>query len=115
VPTFAATAQFYTGWLTHWGEQMANTSSEQLALAMGELLAFANSSASVNLYMAHGGTNFGFWAGAGLLLLLLLGGAATLLGGAAALAVRKCCRWSTTAACCEAALARPLQAPTWWG
>jgi hypothetical protein len=43
---------------------MANTSSEQLASAMRDLLAFANSSASVNLYMAHGGTNFGFWAGA---------------------------------------------------
>jgi hypothetical protein len=59
-----ACLQFYTGWLTHWGEQMANTSSEQAAGALRSLLAFAGRTASVNLYMAHGGTNFGFWAGA---------------------------------------------------
>jgi beta-galactosidase len=56
-------SEFYTGWLTHWGEVMANTSTETAAEALQKLLAFAGHTASVNLYMAHGGTNFGFWAG----------------------------------------------------
>ncbi len=56
-------SEFYTGWLTHWGEVMANTSAETAAEALQKLLAFGGHTASVNLYMAHGGTNFGFWAG----------------------------------------------------
>jgi Glycosyl hydrolases family 35 len=52
-----------TGWLVHWGEQMANTSAVALAHSLTDILRFANSTGSVNLYMAHGGTNFGFWAG----------------------------------------------------
>ena len=53
--------EFYTGWLTHWGEPMARTSSKFLASSLDYML-YRNT--SVNLYMAVGGTNFEFWAGA---------------------------------------------------
>lgn len=54
-------SEFYSGWLTHWGEHMANTSSAGLADAMNGLFAL---NGSLSLYMGHGGTNFGTWAGA---------------------------------------------------
>ena len=53
-----------TGWLSHWGEPMANTSLDQFIDTLHGTLGFANNTGSVNLYMAHGGTNFGFTAGA---------------------------------------------------
>ena len=49
-----------TGWITHWHDAMANTSAAELAGSLQALLAMP---ASVNLYVAHGGTNFGFSAG----------------------------------------------------
>ena len=52
-----------TGWITHWGESMANTSAVQLAEAMSRLLQYGNGTGSVNLYVAHGGSNWGFSAG----------------------------------------------------
>jgi beta-galactosidase len=57
-------SEFYTGWLTHWGEPMANTSTDILLKDTQVLLEYANSTASLSFYMVHGGTNFGFWAGA---------------------------------------------------
>ena len=57
-------SEFYTGWLTHWGEAMANTSSDALAADTDTLLRWENNSGNLNFYMVHGGTNFGFWAGA---------------------------------------------------
>jgi hypothetical protein len=52
-----------TGWITHFGEAMANTSAQDLASGLRDVLQFANGTGSVNLYMAHGGSNWGFWAG----------------------------------------------------
>ena len=52
-----------TGWITHFGEKMANTSAEELTSALAALLSYANGTGSVNLYMAHGGSNWGFMAG----------------------------------------------------
>lgn len=52
-----------TGWITHFGESMANTSAQDLALGLRSVLQFANGTGSVNLYMAHGGSNWGFYAG----------------------------------------------------
>lgn len=43
---------------------MANTSVAQFLDTLHGVLGFANNTGSVNLYMAHGGTNFGFTAGA---------------------------------------------------
>jgi beta-galactosidase len=53
-----------TGWLTRWGEPMANTSVAQFIDTLNGVLSFAGGTGSVNLYMAHGGTNFGYTAGA---------------------------------------------------
>ncbi|XP_047341549.1 beta-galactosidase 17 isoform X2 [Impatiens glandulifera] len=54
-------AEFYTGWLTHWGEKIATTDARSTAAALEEIL---SRNASAVLYMAHGGTNFGFYSGA---------------------------------------------------
>ncbi|KAK9816677.1 hypothetical protein WJX72_003581 [[Myrmecia] bisecta] len=59
-------SEFYTGWLTHWGEKMANTSAEALISTFKEILAFGNNSGSVDFYMAHGGTSWGFQSGGGM-------------------------------------------------
>ena len=49
-----------TGWITHWGEAMANTSAVQLTQGLQGLLSWP---ASFTLYVFHGGTNWGFTAG----------------------------------------------------
>ncbi|KAK4591088.1 hypothetical protein RGQ29_021328 [Quercus rubra] len=54
-------AEFYTGWLTHWGEKLAETDADFTAAALEKILA---RNGSAVLYMAHGGTNFGFYNGA---------------------------------------------------
>lgn len=52
-----------TGWLSHWGEVMANTSAKFMLQTLDDILSYANGTGSVNFYMAHGGSNFGYWAG----------------------------------------------------
>jgi beta-galactosidase len=54
-------AEFWNGWFDYWGAHHHTTSAQQAAAELDELLA---SGASVNLYMLHGGTNFGFSNGA---------------------------------------------------
>ena len=83
-------SEFYTGWLTHWGDATAaNTSTAQapgnppkspppaakkatcpslnnpcrfqVAKDLDAIL--STSYGSVSLYMAHGGTSFGWWSG----------------------------------------------------
>ncbi|XP_044478765.1 beta-galactosidase 17-like isoform X2 [Mangifera indica] len=54
-------SEFYTGWLTHWGEKMAVTSADSTASYLDKIL---SKNGSAVLYMAHGGTNFGFYNGA---------------------------------------------------
>ncbi|KAE8659556.1 Beta-galactosidase 17 [Hibiscus syriacus] len=54
-------SEFYTGWLTHWSEKMARTDAEFTAAALEKIMLH---NGSVVLYMAHGGTNFGFYNGA---------------------------------------------------
>ncbi|XP_020098689.1 beta-galactosidase 8 isoform X2 [Ananas comosus] len=54
-------AEFYTGWLTHWGENIATTDANFTAKALQRILSLNGSAV---LYMAHGGTNFGFFSGA---------------------------------------------------
>ncbi|MFJ3861334.1 beta-galactosidase family protein [Streptomyces sp. NPDC090085] len=56
-----AAMEFWIGWFDHWGEDHHVRAVDEAAAALDELLA---TGASVNLYMAHGGTNFGYWAGA---------------------------------------------------
>ncbi|KAI4324789.1 hypothetical protein MLD38_030245 [Melastoma candidum] len=54
-------AEFYTGWLTHWREELAQTGANFTAAALEKILVKGGSAV---LYMAHGGTNFGFYNGA---------------------------------------------------
>ncbi len=54
-------SEFYPGWLIHWGEPFPVTPTDSFLPAYRELLQHG---ASVNLYMFHGGTNFGFTSGA---------------------------------------------------
>nr|XP_029121154.1 beta-galactosidase 8 isoform X2 [Elaeis guineensis] len=57
----ALSSEFYTGWLTHWGEQIAETDANLTAAALQKIL---SRNGSAVLYMAHGGTNFEFFSGA---------------------------------------------------
>jgi beta-galactosidase len=58
-------SEYYTGWMTHWGERMARTPTDRMVNTLRQILAYGNNRGSVVLYMAHGGTNFGLWAGGG--------------------------------------------------
>jgi beta-galactosidase len=59
VPAFCS--EYYPGWLTHWGENWARTDTLELLRDLEWLI---QNGKSWNLYMLHGGTNFGFYAGA---------------------------------------------------
>lgn len=59
VPSFSS--ETYPGWLTHWGEKWAKTDSGSIVKELQYLLSHHK---SFNLYVVHGGTNFGYWAGA---------------------------------------------------
>ncbi len=52
--------ELWCGWFTHWGPSRRPGTAE----AAGALREILECGASVNLYMAHGSTNFGGWAGA---------------------------------------------------
>lgn len=54
-------AEFWAGWFDAWGGHHHLPSVEGAARDLDDLLA---AGASVNIYMAHGGTNFGFTNGA---------------------------------------------------
>lgn len=51
--------EFWDGWFNRWGEEVIRRDPDELASAVMEALEFG----SVNLYMFHGGTNFGFMNG----------------------------------------------------
>ncbi|MGW7007399.1 glycoside hydrolase family 35 protein [Streptomyces sp. NPDC054933] len=53
--------EFWCGWFDHWGEKRALRDPDDATDTLRRILA---SGASVNIYMAHGGTSFGTWAGA---------------------------------------------------
>ncbi|MBM7172919.1 beta-galactosidase [Streptomyces sp. G44] len=53
--------EFWCGWFDHWGAEHVVRDADDAAAALREIL---ECGASVNLYMAHGGTNFAGWAGA---------------------------------------------------
>ncbi|MDX2408729.1 beta-galactosidase [Streptomyces microflavus] len=53
--------EFWCGWFDHWGAEPVVRDAGQAAEALREVL---ECGASVNIYMAHGGTNFAGWAGA---------------------------------------------------
>lgn len=53
--------EFWCGWFDHWGEPHHTRDAEDAAQVLDDMLAGGG---SVNFYMFHGGTNFGFWNGA---------------------------------------------------
>ncbi|MFG2792290.1 beta-galactosidase [Streptomyces sp. NPDC048419] len=53
--------EFWCGWFDRWGGEHATRDAGDAAAALREIL---ECGASVNLYMAHGGTSFAGWAGA---------------------------------------------------
>jgi hypothetical protein len=53
-------SEFYTGWLTHWGEIFQRIDTDAVVNMLDQMLA---RNASVNCFMFYGGTNFGFSAG----------------------------------------------------
>ena len=59
VPIFSS--ETYPGWLTHWGEPWAKPAIADLLKEVRFLL---DAHKSFNFYVIHGGTNFGFTAGA---------------------------------------------------
>jgi beta-galactosidase len=59
VPSFSS--ETYPGWLTHWGEKWARPDTAGL---LEEVRFLLDTKRSFNLYVVHGGTNFGFTAGA---------------------------------------------------
>jgi beta-galactosidase len=59
VPVFSS--ETYPGWLTHWDEKWARTDTLELLKEMKFLM---DNRKSFNLYVIHGGTNFGYTAGA---------------------------------------------------
>ncbi len=59
MPSFSS--ETYPGWLTHWKEKWARTDTADI---LKELTYLLQHKKSFNLYVVHGGTNFGYTAGA---------------------------------------------------
>jgi beta-galactosidase len=53
--------EYWNGWFDHWGFAHHRREPHEAAQVLDTML---KAGASVNLYMAHGGTNFGLWNGA---------------------------------------------------
>lgn len=53
--------EFWNGWFDHWGEKHHTRDGADAARCLDDML---SAGASVNIYMFHGGTNFGYWSGA---------------------------------------------------
>lgn len=51
--------EFWDGWFNRWGEEVIRRDPEELTNTVMETIALG----SINLYMFHGGTNFGFMNG----------------------------------------------------
>ncbi|WP_252375134.1 MULTISPECIES: glycoside hydrolase family 35 protein [unclassified Nonomuraea] len=54
-------AEFWNGWFDHWGERHHVRGADSAVRVIEGIIAGGG---SVSVYMAHGGTNFGLWAGA---------------------------------------------------
>jgi len=59
VPSFCS--ELYPGWLSHWGEKWQKPDTTSLLKDVKWLM---DNKKSFNFYVIHGGTNFGYWAGA---------------------------------------------------
>ena len=59
VPSFCS--ELYPGWLTHWCEERQQPDTDSLLKDVKWLM---DNKKLFNFYVIHGGTNFGYWAGA---------------------------------------------------
>jgi beta-galactosidase len=59
VPIFCS--EYYPGWLTHWGEKWVKVETDTI---IKDLKWYMDNKKSFSLYVIHGGTNFGWMAGA---------------------------------------------------
>ncbi len=53
-------SEFWSGWFDHWGAKHETRSTDELVSGMKEMV---DKNISFSLYMTHGGTSFGHWAG----------------------------------------------------
>ena len=53
-------SEFWSGWFDHWGAPHETRSASELVTGMKQML---DRNISFSLYMTHGGTSFGHWAG----------------------------------------------------
>ncbi|KAJ8316214.1 hypothetical protein KUTeg_006228 [Tegillarca granosa] len=53
--------EFWSGWFDHWGKQHMGSTVKSMMKTFEYIM---DAKASINFYMFHGGTNFGFMAGA---------------------------------------------------
>jgi len=58
-------SEYYSGWIDNWGMPFQHVDAKTIAKNLDDLLSY-NFSVNVNIYMLHGGTNFGFMNGANL-------------------------------------------------
>jgi beta-galactosidase len=54
-------SEYWSGWFDHWGAKHETRSADELVAGMKQML---DRNISFSLYMTHGGTSFGHWAGA---------------------------------------------------
>jgi beta-galactosidase len=54
-------AEYYPGWLDHWGEEFIRITPEE---NIKQVYTYLENGVNFNFYMVHGGTNFGFTSGA---------------------------------------------------
>jgi beta-galactosidase len=54
-------SEYWSGWFDHWGAKHETRSAGELVAGMKQML---DKNISFSLYMTHGGTSFGHWAGA---------------------------------------------------
>ncbi|KAA0186529.1 Beta-galactosidase [Fasciolopsis buskii] len=59
---FQVNSEFYVGWFDPWGEKHAHTDAVWSTNSLIRLMKFS-ARVNVNMYMFHGGTNFGYTAG----------------------------------------------------
>ena len=53
-------SEYWSGWFDHWGAAHETRSADELVKGIKEML---DNNISFSLYMTHGGTSFGHWAG----------------------------------------------------
>lgn len=56
-------SEFYAGWFVVWGQNSQNIPSKTELIDTADYMYHLG--ANINFYMFHGGTNFGYWNGAG--------------------------------------------------